>query len=665
MKFPLQVAGLCALALLGRLITFGAPFVDIDAMAYLGMAEDFRQALAEGTLGSRPWTHENYHAIEYWPFLYSFAAGAVATVLPSVLSAAVAVSMAAGSLLVVPVVLLGRELWGPRTGLLAGLLVALHPALVRYSQIPRTEGLYILLYLAAALFTWKGLQGSRPAAAAAGAAWAGCCMTRFDGLMGALLGLFALGRAGLRRSRPALAAVTLLAFAAVGGPYYAYLGRLAGRPAVLPPQKEAYDSLEMLWVVEGGVARMDEFLYRFGPPGDVREEEVRQALAGRAGEHWDRFRRSYLRSLPGSVGAFLQNLSPLEVALLLLAALAGRRDPGVGFLAWLGLPVLAYTGLTFWDPHARYYGFSVPLALLVIARGLTTGRSFRALAEPETMGILFALSWKMPPPFHRDDHILNFGSWPAVETAQALGAIVPPFLAAVALTALVLCRRLLRRPRLAGGAALLLGGGGLAVIARALARRGLELPESVAGLLFFSEASPWRYALAGLAAVAALCHMGSGERSRGPSRVVSLAGLALALLWAPQGVWLRSEAVYRHRLHVGHGLTLPALPPGSEGPWRLMSEDPQDAVWLGAEWVPMVPAPRLSRLEEELARRRADFLLVDGLEIAGPVPPGRYRQAEAAERRGVLERVEERRWRPGPGAPRQWARLYRVRAPTP
>ena len=75
-----------------------------------------------------------------------------------------AFSIAAGTLLVLPVYGLGRRLFGPVVGLVAGLLVAVNPFLTWYSQEVRMYALLGFLTASATYALWQGLTGPDAAA---------------------------------------------------------------------------------------------------------------------------------------------------------------------------------------------------------------------------------------------------------------------------------------------------------------------------------------------------------------------------------------------------------------------------------------------------------------------------------------------------------------------
>ena len=79
-------------------------------------------------------------------------------VLGDVVLAGRVLSLLASALLVIPVYLLGRDMFSPRTGLWAALLLVGHPYLVAYSPLIRVEAPFLLLWLFGVYATWRSLQ---------------------------------------------------------------------------------------------------------------------------------------------------------------------------------------------------------------------------------------------------------------------------------------------------------------------------------------------------------------------------------------------------------------------------------------------------------------------------------------------------------------------------
>ncbi len=96
-------------------------------------------------------------AHDYHP-LYSMLIAALSYAFPDKQSAGQIISIISGSLLVVPIFYLGREIFDESIGFLSGLLVAFHPYLARISADVLSDSLYILLFVSGSCMGWKALR---------------------------------------------------------------------------------------------------------------------------------------------------------------------------------------------------------------------------------------------------------------------------------------------------------------------------------------------------------------------------------------------------------------------------------------------------------------------------------------------------------------------------
>jgi len=138
-----------------------------------------------------------------------------------------------GGLLVIPAAYaLGRMMWNRRVGLITGLFAAVLPELARVSADALSDGLHLGLYLCGlAAIIWS-LQTGRVWGLLAGAVLSGLAfLTRPEGgtvlAVGLVFVLVGFGRFGWTiQRRLVLAALMVICFAAVAGPYMLTVGRL-------------------------------------------------------------------------------------------------------------------------------------------------------------------------------------------------------------------------------------------------------------------------------------------------------------------------------------------------------------------------------------------------------------------------------------------------------
>jgi hypothetical protein len=127
-----------------------------------------------------------------------------------------------------------RAAFGPREGLVAAALFAIHAAAVDVGGDVQSESLYLALFLAAAASLWRAIEGERPAAGFAAGAFSGLAyLTRPEGIGLALVGVALAGWRALRGQIPMGRAVrTALAIgvtaAVLAGPYIAALSIRSG-----------------------------------------------------------------------------------------------------------------------------------------------------------------------------------------------------------------------------------------------------------------------------------------------------------------------------------------------------------------------------------------------------------------------------------------------------
>lgn len=422
-RWPLWAQALI-LALLGltfRVVFFAGLFIDVDAYGFLRMAEDFRAGLQNGDVWSQPWSASQYYTAEYWPAAFSLCTAAFSLITGSVADAAWLLGIFLGTALVLVALMLGRDVAGPLGGLMAGALAACNPMLVWYSQVPRTEALYVPLYGAGVWLVARASLAPRGVwAFAAGLVWGLACCTRWEAMMGAALAFAVLLVGALRRKLPWWRVpLFLLGFWLVYAPCFAFLWRLNDGPAVTPPAKRQHDTLEMLWIVRatppsafvrGGQASGEEFLRRFGLHGEYRYDpsvDVSPQVAAML----PRIVVSMCYAIPACAHDVLLNLSPLLLIFALLGARAAWQKAQTRIVAIFLLPAVAYFALIFWDPHPRYWGsFVLPTIVLAaawVARGEWRGGGLAAFA----FTVFLMLSWSYPAPSHPDDHMLAIGPY--------------------------------------------------------------------------------------------------------------------------------------------------------------------------------------------------------------------------------------------------------------
>lgn len=146
------------------LFAFHAGLID-DEMIYLRMAQNLNQGNGLVDPTGRITT-------TFFPLLPIFIAG-VARLLQNYIVSGYLVMTIFGSLVLIPVYLLGKHLVSEKIGLRAAALAAVFPVLAYYSSRIYTEAVYTFFLLMAAVYVWQILKQPRLAQAALGGGFLG------------------------------------------------------------------------------------------------------------------------------------------------------------------------------------------------------------------------------------------------------------------------------------------------------------------------------------------------------------------------------------------------------------------------------------------------------------------------------------------------------------
>jgi 4-amino-4-deoxy-L-arabinose transferase-like glycosyltransferase len=221
--------------LLGLLL--GALFIRIGWWAlYAGIIEN--EGVEYARLASN-WFHGRGYVSAFggthtlFPPLYPLLIGLATPLAGSEAAAARLVSVLAGVLLVWALARLGTECFNPLTGMIAGVLGAVHPLLVALSASTYSESLYLSLITVATLLAFRSVtRADWRLAACTGALIGAAYLTRPEGIV--LAGPMAvIVAAGMWRKGPWIAvrqaAILGITVCLVAAPYIVWLSHLAGR----------------------------------------------------------------------------------------------------------------------------------------------------------------------------------------------------------------------------------------------------------------------------------------------------------------------------------------------------------------------------------------------------------------------------------------------------
>lgn len=214
--------------------------------------------------------------------------------IPSWEAAAVACSVLAGALAVVPLYAFVRRAFDPTAAWIAALALAVHPYAVRFSADVQSDAVYLLLFLCAVALLYRALSQPRAAAGwafASGLASGLAYLTRPEGIVVPVVAVLLWGIAMARTDRrpgigwrwlAALAAGTLVC----ATPYWMAIRRLTGIWRV-SQKKSIFDLLGVgdALPAETGEAASGVFA-TLGEPLLLMAVLVVAAVAGRASLRW-------------------------------------------------------------------------------------------------------------------------------------------------------------------------------------------------------------------------------------------------------------------------------------------------------------------------------------------------------------------------------------------
>jgi 4-amino-4-deoxy-L-arabinose transferase-like glycosyltransferase len=407
----LGLAAVVLLALAARLPTLGLRrVVEGDGVHYAALARD---ALAGdlSALGNPYWSN-------LWPA--AIALTSAVSGLPVVEAGRLA-SLVSGSLLAAATALLGERLFGPLTGLAAGLAVAGHPWLIHFSSLVFSESFFALLLVLLVLAALAALR--RPDGARAlllGLVGGMALVTRPEAFSTLLLALLLLALAAARgRGGPAairlvvtagaVACAFLAVRAAICWHYYDVIDFGVGSKGTanlilgLAEDDAARERLSNE-ATEAGGNRLDEQVRGTSLVGFVLRHPA--LVARHAASNVPRIAtalRNVLPPLPVALGrSGLPGEGPMAVALALLAWLAAalfalgafsafqHRGTRVGAALLAAIVALHLAGLALLNVHDRLVVVLAPLALVVFAHGLARTATL-ALASRAALGAMTAV----------------------------------------------------------------------------------------------------------------------------------------------------------------------------------------------------------------------------------------------------------------------------------
>jgi len=126
------------------------PMIADDETVYVRMAENL-------SVGKAPFDITGMTSTVWTPLTPMYISG-LAHFVGSYIVSAYVIEVVFGTLIILPVYLLGRQLFSERTGLMAGVLVAVSPLLIDYSSRVYSESLYVFFMMMGLVFGWEMMK---------------------------------------------------------------------------------------------------------------------------------------------------------------------------------------------------------------------------------------------------------------------------------------------------------------------------------------------------------------------------------------------------------------------------------------------------------------------------------------------------------------------------
>lgn len=195
--------------------------ISADGVSYVAIAKDFISG-------------RGLAAASHYPPFYPILLGLASTLFGSLESAGVSVAVVMGSLLAVPVYLLGIEFFDRKVGFMAAALSITWPTLRYWSTAVMSQSTYITLLLFGVYYLWRGYRKESPfPCVAAGVFFACAHLTRSEGVLVllaavALLVLFTV-ITRLPRVRLLYLLLAVCVFFLLYSPYLVMLHELTGK----------------------------------------------------------------------------------------------------------------------------------------------------------------------------------------------------------------------------------------------------------------------------------------------------------------------------------------------------------------------------------------------------------------------------------------------------
>ncbi|MCD4786369.1 MAG: glycosyltransferase family 39 protein [Candidatus Eremiobacteraeota bacterium] len=409
--FKKRLLFLIIVALLFRLIFLQQLTMELDTHYYGNLVRDIKSNIFTGNIFSFPVDNDHYYGIEFRSPLFALVSTLFYIITGNVELSLVLVSLICGCLLVVPVFLLARRIWGDPAGELSAIIIISFPLLIIISTGGLTESLYLLLFTTAVYFSVIAFEaGKWRDYFLCAIFWGLSYMTRFEAIAAAgatffLLFVRMLGRRRKENMKVSLQklATFVITLALIMSPYLVILYKTSGSIHLTSPTKELYDMNEAHWIISGKEGSYSTLNYYFGSPGEYSYHKLSKLIPKKPEqifkENLKIFVPAIFMAIPVNIWTLIRNFNLFLLLILLTIPFVRthRRDPRTTVVIMYSIIAIPVILLSFWAPDPRYYGFLIPIVAIL------SGGALKMIFEDER-GILvnnprwrFRLSWILIP----------------------------------------------------------------------------------------------------------------------------------------------------------------------------------------------------------------------------------------------------------------------------
>lgn len=644
LDFKKRILIFIVLTLLVRLIFIHTIDMEIDTYYYACLTQDIKTAIVTGKIFTSPINHEHYRGIEYRSPLFSLLAAIISLFIGNIEASLIAVSLIAGCILIIPVFLLTRRLWGEPAGEIAGLIVMFSPHLILYSITGRSESLYTLFFTFAVYFVILAYEQNKwKDFILAGLFWGLAYQTRFEAMAAAFttVMLFFFGFVDKRfkkdnREYIRKIGAFLLVFILVVLPYGLLIFKTSGEVSLASPSKKLYDLKESLWIISEQPGGYASFMYNYGISGEKSYSELKSLIKQDPDEMLSQnsgiILPAIIRSIPVNLRMIMVNFNILILLFLVVPHISGwkLRDPRIAILWLYLLTAIPIVLLSYWDADPRYFSFFIPLLAINsggIIKSLYEGKKPSPL-EKEKLNPLFTwvlmpgallLSWYF---YHNNPMApgwLEFNFRNLVMTLHKSLVILMILFAGAGILAVALS---VIWKRIFPFIAIPAGGLGILVLMAGFLEAQKANPVQIHSFLTQNFYDPVRSLIlwlfvAGLLYEAIMYVCRRFQKIDERTKALIVVSLTFLVIINLHNIITVNKNLEAFRYANYHPAAVKAIKDSGLKPASVMCLHPRDAFDLGAKWLKVPPSTDFTEFERLLEKDKPDCIITDSKTMAG------------------------------------------------